>query len=216
METLNGFVDAGKVRALGVSNFLGWQLERAVQVTEHNGWAPIVSLQPQYNLLARDIELELIPLCLDRGVGILPWSPLGGGWLTGKYKRAAEPSGATRLGEDPTRGLEAYNVRNIERTWRILDVVRTIAERRGVTMGQVALNWLGRRPTVSSVLLGCRTTAQLDDNLAGLEWDLTDDEMHELNEGSAPGIPTYPQGFLENEAGMDIWEKLETRLTRAY
>jgi len=216
MLTLNGFVEAGKVRALGVSNFLGWQLERAVQVTEHNSCAPIVSLQPQYNLLAREIELELIPLCLDRGIGILPWSPLGGGWLTGKYTRAAQPTGATRLGEDPTRGLEAYDVRDTERTWQILDGVRAVAERTGATIGQVALNWLRRRPTVSSVLLGCRTTAQLDDNLAALEWDLTDDEMHTLNEVSAPGIPTYPQGFLENEAGMNVWEKLETRLAKPY
>jgi aryl-alcohol dehydrogenase (NADP+) len=216
METLNSLVEAGKVRYVGVSNFLGWQLERAIQTTERNGWAPVASLQPQYNLLARDIELELIPLCLDRGVGILPWSPLGGGWLTGKYERTTKPTGTSRLGEDPTRGLEAYNVRDTEGTWRILDGVRAIAEKNEVTMSQVALNWLRRRPTVSSVLLGCRTTDQLDDNLAALEWDLTDEEMDDLNQVSAPGIPTYPQGFLENEAGMDIWETLQTRLTKPY
>ncbi|MEE8405676.1 MAG: aldo/keto reductase, partial [Acidimicrobiia bacterium] len=128
METLNSFIEAGKVRYVGVSNFLGWQLERAIQTTERNGWAPVASLQPQYNLLAREIELELIPLCLDRGVGILPWSPLGGGWLTGKYERTTKPTGASRLGEDPTRGLEAYNVRDTEGTWRILDGVRAVAE----------------------------------------------------------------------------------------
>ncbi len=216
METLNSFVEAGKVRYVGVSNFLGWQLERAIQTAERNRWAPVASLQPQYNLLARDIELELIPLCLDRELGLLPWSPLGGGWLTGKYKRITKPTGASRLGEDPTRGLEAYHVRDTERTWRILDRVSAVADRNEVAMSQVALNWLRRRPTVSSVLLGCRTTDQLDDNLAALEWDLTDEEMDDLNEVSAPGIPTYPQGFLENEAGMDIWETLQTRLTKPY
>ena len=216
METLNGFVAAGKVRAIGVSNFLGWQLERAVMTAAFHDWAPIVSLQPQYNLLARDIELELIPLCLDEGIGTLPWSPLGGGWLTGKYSASARPEGETRLGEDPNRGLEAYDVRNTERTWQVLGAVESIATERGVTMSQVALNWLRRRPTVSTVLLGCRTTEQLEDNLAALEWELSADEMRELNQVSAPGVPTYPQGFLEVEAGMDIWEQLETRPDRPY
>jgi aryl-alcohol dehydrogenase (NADP+) len=216
METLDGLVEAGKVRHIGVSNYLGWQLERAAQVTERNGWAPIVSLQPQYNLLARDIELELVPLCLDRGIGMLPWSPLGGGWLTGKYRRDAVPRGATRLGEDPTRGLEKYDVRDTEQTWHVLDTVRRIAAERDVTMGRVALNWLRRRAAVTSVLLGCRTIAQLEDNLAALEWELTDTEMRELDDASAPGIPAYPQGFLENEAGMDVWEELRTRTRPAY
>ena len=215
MATLNDFVEEGKVRAIGVSNFLGWQLERAVQVTAHNRWAPIVSLQPQYNLLARDIELELVPLCLDRGIGILPWSPLGGGWLTGKYRRTP-PTGATRLGDNPNRGLENYQGRANERTWAILDAVRSVAEQRGVPMSQVALNWLRRRPMVASVLLGCRSVEQLDDNLAALRWDLSDDEMGALTEVSAPGIPTYPQGFLEIEARVDVWKELGTRNARPY
>jgi aryl-alcohol dehydrogenase-like predicted oxidoreductase len=211
LETLDGFVKAGKVRAVGISNYLGWQLERAVQLTERNGWAPIVSLQPQYNLLGREIELEILPLCIDRGIGVLPWSPLGGGWLTGKYSRTERPSGATRLGEDPNRGIEAYGLRNTERTWAVLAVVEAIADHRGVSMAQVALNWLRNRPTVSSVLLGCRTVGQLDDNLAALRWNLEDGEMQQLDEVSAPGIPLYPQGFLEAEAGYDVWKRLRTR-----
>lgn len=216
METLNEFIDAGKVRSIGVSNFLGWQVERAAQVCDRNGWAQVVSLQPQYNLLGREIELELVPLCEDRGIGVLPWSPLGGGWLTGKYRRDTVPAGASRLGEDPTRGLEAYHVRDTDRTWRILDAVRRIADGRGTSMSQVALNWLRGRPTVASVLIGCRSMAQLNENLASLEWDLTDEEVVRLNEVSAPGIPTYPQGFLENEAGVDVWERLQTRVTKPY
>ncbi|HEX9848503.1 MAG TPA: aldo/keto reductase [Acidimicrobiia bacterium] len=211
METLNDLVVSGKVRAVGVSNFLGWQLEKALLIADWEGWAPIVSVQPQYNLLSREIELELVPVCLDEGIGLLPWSPLGGGWLTGKYSRDSRPRGETRLGEDPNRGVEAYDLRNSESTWRILDVVRRIAQDRGVTMGQVALNWLRNRPGVSSVLLGCRTVAQLDDNLAALEWDLSTDEMQDLDTVSAPGIAAYPYGFLEVEAGVDVWERLNTR-----
>lgn len=216
LETLNGFVEAGKVRHIGVSNYLAWQLERAALVTDWEDWAPIVSLQPQYNLLAREVEWELIPLCIDREIGTLPWSPLGGGWLTGKYSRDESPTGTSRLGEDPTRGVEAYDLRNTERTWSILDAVRRIADERGVSMGQVALNWLRNRPTVSSVLLGCRTVAQLEDNLAALEWNLTSEEMATLNDVSAPGVPTYPHGFLEVEAGVDVWRELGTRLTTPY
>jgi aryl-alcohol dehydrogenase-like predicted oxidoreductase len=216
LETLDGFVQAGKVRHIGVSNFLGWQLERAILNAEHNGWASVITLQPQYNLLGREIELDIVPLCMDRGIGTLPWSPLGGGWLTGKYERTVAPTGASRLGEDPARGIEAYDLRNTDRTWEILDAVNVVADSRGATMGQVALNWVRKRPTVSSVLLGCRTTAQLADNLAALQWDLTDGEMHTLNEVSAPGIPAYPQGFLENEAGVTAWQRLQTHVAPAY
>lgn len=212
LEVLDGFVRAGKVRAIGVSNFLGWQLERAILTAAGHGWAPVVSLQPQYNLLTRDIELDSMPLCLERQIGILPWSPLGGGWLTGKYSADRRPHGATRLGEDPDRGVEAYGLRNNERTWRILAAVEEVARAREVSMGQVAINWLRRRPGVSAVLLGCRTVQQLDDNLGATGWELTEEEMSSLTRASAPGIPVYPQGFLEVEAGVDYWEKLGTRV----
>ncbi len=210
MGALNGFVDAGKVRFIGVSNYLGWQLERAWQISDRNGWSQIVSLQPQYNMLARDIEMEIVPWCVDRGVGVLPWSPLGGGWLTGKYSRDAVPTGSTRLGEDPNRGVEAYGLRNNERTWRILDRVSEIAAARDVSPGQIALNWLRNRPAVASVLLGCRTVAQLEDNMDALDWDLGDNDMATLDEISAPGIPDYPQGFLSNYAGYGVWGDLRT------
>ncbi len=125
--------------------------------------SPIVTLQPQYNLLVRDIELEIVDVCRNEGIGILPWSPLAGGWLTGKYARDEAPSGATRLGEDPDRGMEAYGPRNAqERTWRVIDAVATIADGRGVSMSQVALAWLADRPAVTSVILGARTIAQLE------------------------------------------------------
>jgi len=212
LETLDGLVSAGKIRFIGVSNYTGWQLERVVQVATREGWPPIVSVQPQYNLLARDIEFDLLPPCLEHGIGVLPWSPLGGGWLTGKYLADQRPSGLTRLGEDQNRGVEAYDLRNTVRTWRVIDTVQSAADSRHVPMSQVALNWLRRRPGVTSILLGCRTVEQLTENLAALSWSLDDDEMRSLTEASAPGIPAYPYGFLEHEAEVDIWKRLGTRV----
>lgn len=210
LGALNSFVEAGKVRFIGLSNYTGWQVERTVQVASHNDWASPVSLQPQYNLLARDIELEILPASIENGLGLLPWSPLGGGWLTGKYSRESRPIGETRLGEDPNRGVEAYDRRNTDRTWNILAAVERTAEGRGVTMSQVALNWLRNRPSVSSVLIGARTVDQLEDNLGALEWNLEEEEMEALTRVSAPGIPDYLHGFLRDEAGVDIWQRLGT------
>jgi len=212
LETLNDLVVAGKIRFAGVSNFTGWQLQRAVLTARYEGWAPIVSLQPKYSLLSRDIELELLPLCLDQNIGLLPWSPLGGGWLTGKYTPAERPVGATRLGENPSRGIEAYDLRNTDRTWAILEVVQAVATARDTSMGQVALNWVRGRPGVTSVLLGARTVDQLTDNLGALSWELNENEISVLNEVSAPGIPIYPHGFIEAFAGVTIWEDLMTRV----
>ncbi len=212
MGALDGLVRAGKVRAIGVSNFTGWQLQRALSIAHYEKLAPIASLQPQYSLLGREIELELLPLCLDGGVGVLPWSPLAGGWLAGKYSSDERPAGDTRLGDDPTRGIEAYDLRNQPGTWRVLDAVQRIAGARGVSAAQVALNWVRQRPGVTSVLLGARNVGQLEDNLAAATWALNDDEMGELTAVSAPGIPIYPHAFLEAYADVDVWERLGTRV----
>ena len=207
---LDELVAQGKARAIGVSNYLGWHLERAVRVTTENGWVPVSTLQPQYNLLDRQIELDVMPVALDHGMGLLPWSPLGGGWLTGKYSREQRPAGETRLGEDPNRGVEAYDRRNSDRTWRILDAVEEIAREHGVAMLQVALNWLRRRPGVVSTLLGARNASQLEQNLAALEWQLDDHEMDTLNGVSAPGLPDYPHRFLAENADVVVWNQLGT------
>ena len=197
-ETLRFFDDAvtaGKIRYAGVSNFLGWQLQKAALLTEFHRLVPIVTLQPQYNLLVRDIEFELVDVCLNEGIGILPWSPLAGGWLTGKYTRDESPTGATRLGENPERGMEAYGPRNEqERTWRVIDTVREIAEGRGVSMSQVALAWVAGRPAITSVILGARTVEQLDDNLGAADLRLSDKEAELLTEASAPVVADYPYG----------------------
>jgi aryl-alcohol dehydrogenase (NADP+) len=195
-ETLGFFEDvvrAGKIRYAGVSNFLGWQLQKAALMA--GDAAPIVTLQPQYNLLVRDIELEIVDVCRNEGIGILPWSPLAGGWLTGKYDRDEQPRGATRLGEDPGRGMEAYGPRNAhERTWRIIDAVRDVAEGRGVPMSHVALAWVADRPAVTSVILGARSVAQLDENLGAADLHLSDKETAMLTDASAPLVADYPYG----------------------
>jgi aryl-alcohol dehydrogenase (NADP+) len=192
---LDDAVRAGKIRYAGVSNFVGWQLQKAALLASDA--APIVTLQPQYNLLVRDIEFELVDVCRNEGIGILPWSPLAGGWLTGKYTRDAAPTGATRLGEDPGRGMEAYGPRNAEeRTWRVIDAVREVAEARGVSMSQVALAWVAGRPAVTSVILGARTLSQLDDNLGAAELRLSDKERALLTDVSAPLVADYPYGAL--------------------
>lgn len=211
LQALNEFVVAGKARAVGVSNYTGWQLQRAVSRCRELSLTPLASLQPQYNLLGRQIESEVLPVCIEEGLGVLPWSPLAGGWLTGKYAATERPVGATRLGEDPARGIEAYDLRNHPTTWTVLEVVDSIASSRNVTMAQVALNWLRERPAVASVLLGARSVAQLDDNLAALEWSLTSEEEQRLTQASAPGMPLYPHGFLEAYAGVQVWNELGYR-----
>jgi aryl-alcohol dehydrogenase-like predicted oxidoreductase len=197
LGTLDDMVRSGKVRYVGLSNYTGWQIQKTVAVARARGWASPVTLQPQYNLLVRELEWEIVPSCLDAGLGLLPWGPLGGGWLTGKYTQDQRPSGDTRLGEDPDRGVEAYDRRSSQqRTWDVVDAVRQVADDRGVTMAQVALAWLADRPAVTSVILGARTTEQLADNLAAADLHLTDAETARLDAASDPGASDYPYGVF--------------------
>lgn len=190
---LEDAVRAGKISYGGLSNFIGWQVALAAATAK--GRFPLISMQPQYNLLVREVEWEIVPACLATGLGILPWSPLGGGWLTGKYRRDTPPTGATRLGENPQRGVEAYGPRSSHaRTWRTLDAVAAIAAERGASMAQVSLAWLGAQPGVSSIVLGARTVEQLLDNLGALDVDLTEGELRVLSEASDPGAADYPYG----------------------
>src|SRR3954466_7437158 len=172
-ETLGFFDDAvraGKILYPGLSNYLGWQVQKIVDLAEFRGLARPVTLQPQYNLLVREIEWEIVPACQSTGLGLLPWSPLGGGWLTGKYTKEERPTGATRLGENPERGVEAYDRRSsVQRTWDVIDAVRQVADERGASMAQVALAWLVHQPAVTSVILGARTLEQLEDNLGAAD-----------------------------------------------
>jgi aryl-alcohol dehydrogenase-like predicted oxidoreductase len=199
LRTLDGFVRAGKVRYWGMSNFTGWQLTKAVHLARAMNVAAPVTIQPQYSLLARETEWEIMPAALDAGLGLLPWSPLGGGWLSGKYRRDQSPVGATRLGEDPDRGMEAYSRRGTDRTWRVIDAVQGVAEDRGVSMAEVALAWVTARPGVSSTILGARTTAQLEANLRAAGLRLSPAETAALDRASDPRAADYPYG----ELGLD-------------
>jgi aryl-alcohol dehydrogenase-like predicted oxidoreductase len=195
LRFLDDAVSAGKIGYYGFSNFLGWHVTKAVHLAKAAGWAPPVTLQPQYNLLVRDIEAEIVPACVDAGIGLLPWSPLAGGWLTGKYRRDVLPSGATRLGENPERGMEAFKPRNEdERTWRIISAVTEVANARRITPAEVSLAWLAAQPAVTSVILGARNPDQLEGNLKAAELKLTAEEVATLSEASEPVFSDYPYG----------------------
>lgn len=189
-------VGQGKVHYFGLSNFTGWQLAAVAERARHHGWTAPVSLQPQYNLLTRWIELEIIPACTEYGLGLIPWSPLAGGWLAGKYSPDAPPSGATRLGENPARGMEGYTRRNTARTWEILRVVGEVAEAAGLSMAQVSLAWLADRPQVVAPILGNRTVEQLAGSLAVADLHLDAAATARLDEVSAPRLPDYPYGEM--------------------
>jgi aryl-alcohol dehydrogenase-like predicted oxidoreductase len=196
LRTLDGFVRSGKIRYYGFSNFTGWQLTKAVHLARELGLAAPVTLQPQYSLLVREIEWEIVPAAQDAGLGLLPWSPLGGGWLSGKYQRGQRPTGATRLGDNPERGMEAWDRRGTERTWDIIEAVQRIAEARGITMAEVALSWVTDRPGVTSTILGARTVEQLDTNLKAAGLHLTAEETAALDEASDLHAADYPYGAL--------------------
>jgi aryl-alcohol dehydrogenase-like predicted oxidoreductase len=205
LRTLDQFVRAGKIRYYGLSNFTGWQLTKAVHLARALNVAGPVTLQPQYSLLAREIEWEIVPAVLDAGLGLLPWSPLGGGWLSGKYRRDQRPTGDTRLGENPDRGMEAYDRRGTERAWNVIDAVQKVAEDRGVSMAEVALAWVTDRPAVTSTILGARTVSQLQTNLRAAGLHLTQAETAALGAASAPQVADYPYGELGVEQrGRDL------------
>ena len=199
LRTLDGFIRAGKINYYGLSNFTGWQLTKLVHLADALGVARPVTLQPQYSLIVREIEWEIVPAVRDAEMGMLPWSPLGGGWLSGKYQRDQRPTGNTRLGEDPDRGMEAYDRRGTERTWNIIDAVQKAAEDRGVSMAEIALAWVTDRPAVTSTILGARTTEQLETNLSTVDLHLTAEETAALDQASDLRATDYPYG----EMGID-------------
>jgi aryl-alcohol dehydrogenase-like predicted oxidoreductase len=196
LRFLDDAIRAGKINYVGLSNFTGWQIQKYVDLAERFGLSSgPVAVQPQYNLLARAIEWEIVPACQAAGLGLLPWSPLASGWLTGKYRRGEAPADGTRLKEEPDEGMKKWNERgHLEQNWRVLDVVRQIADARGCSLGQVAIAWLLARPAVTSVILGARTLTQLDDNLAAADLSLDDEETGRLTEASEPDTPDYPYG----------------------
>ena len=189
--TLNTLVEDGPVRYVGVSNYRGWQFEKALQLCRSRGWHEPVSLQPQYSLDARATEFELIPMCIAESIAVLPWSPLASGVLSGEVQewRSERPE------RNPDRGLQGrgvlYSRFDNDRTNRIVRGVEAVAQESGKTMSQVALNWLLSRPGVTAPIIGARNIEQLWENLGSTGWSLTKDQVAALSAASELEV-TYP------------------------
>lgn len=199
-ETLSALTDlvrSGKVRYIGVSNFTGWQLVKSVCLSEANGLERFVCLQPQYSLVERNIEREILPICLEEGLGVIPWSPLGGGFLSGKYRREEEPPEGSRISEAVASMEEHWDRRATERNWAALDVVGRISEETGKSYAQISLNWLLRQDGVTAPIIGARTLEQLEDNLGASGWILDEEQVEELSDASALE-DVYPYRFIRN------------------
>ena len=197
LDALNDLVREGKVRYIGISDFAGWQIAKSVTLQEAKNWAKFISAQMYYSLLGRDIEFEVVPACEDLGLGILPWSPLAGGFLSGKYSREAPYPQDSRY----ARMEKPFLRFDFEKGYFVLDELKKLAEKYNATIAQVALNWLKAKPFVSSIIIGVRNLKQLEDNLGCIDWDLSKEDVEYLDEITAPEKP-YPQWFLDMFADL--------------
>ena len=192
LRTLDDLVREGKVRYVGASNFAGWQLMKALAISDTQHLERFITLQAFYSLIARDLENELVPLSLDQHLGILPWSPLGGGFLTGKYRRGKpRPEGARR--SNPTAQFLQFDE---GKGFDIVDELEKTARKYGATITQAALNYLLRKPGVTSVIVGARNKEQLTDNLKTVDWEIAAEEVARLDTLSTPPR-VYPYWMLE-------------------
>ncbi len=192
LRALDDLVRAGKVRYIGASNYTGWQLMKALSISDKQNLERFVTLQAFYSLISRDLENELVPLSLDQKLGILPWSPLGGGFLTGKYRRGKKrPENARR-----TNPQDQFLQFDEEKGFDIVDELEKIAKNHNATITQAALNYLLRKPGVSSVIIGAKTKEQLEDNLKTSEWEMTPEEVSKLDSLSEPPR-VYPYWMLK-------------------
>ncbi len=198
LSTLDRLVRSGKVRYIGASNYAGWQLQKAIDLSRRMGWEPFTCLQPQYNLLCRSTEWELLPVCRNEGLGVIPWSPLRGGWLSGKYRRGmAAPPAGTRVAVAEEQGWsESWSAYNNERTWSLLDALFAVADAAGKTPAQVAINWLLQQPGVTAPIIGARTIEQLEANLGSAGWQLGEEALARLNQASVIETP-YPYEHID-------------------
>ena len=195
LSFLDAAIRAGKIRYAGLSNFTGWQLQLAVSTAQARGYDTPVTLQAQYNLATRETELEMIPAARHNGLGILAWSPLASGFLTGKYQRGTHRPADTRAGQD--HALYQYtssNYEHFDRTWNSVDALCRAAEDHGTTPAQAALSWVLDRPGVTSAIVGARTTEQLTANLAAADLHLAPDTLAALDAASDPASAPYPYG----------------------
>ncbi len=197
LSTLDDLVRAGKIRYVGVSNFAGWQLMKSLGIAERHGFPRYVAHQVYYSLVGRDYEWELMPLGLDQGVGALVWSPLGWGRLTGKVRRGQPLPPGSRLHQTADYGPPVDD----EHLFRVVDVLDEIAEETGKSIPQIAINWLLRRPTVASVIIGARNEAQLRQNLGATGWELSADQAARLDAVSTRTAP-YPYFPYRRQEGF--------------
>src|SRR3954452_24927552 len=202
LEALDGLVRAGKVRALGASNFPAWLLAWAVALQDRDGWSPFVSLQAQYSLVERSIELEALPFCRAAGLGVLPWGPLGAGFLSGRYRRGEAMPEGSRMAEAGDDLEEAAHRRAIERNFQVVDAAERIARDHGATVPQIALAWLLGVEGVAAPIVGPRTMEQLDGLLGADAIELTPEERSAL-ESPAPPPEVYPERMLREQSGLE-------------
>ena len=187
LSCLDDMVRTGKIRSIGLSNYTGSELQRGISACERYGWSPIVSHQPQYSLISREIELETLPLCAANDIAVLPWSPLGGGVLTGKYTDAGALHADSRLGASEAQAKRSLSDRNLA----VASAVAGLAAELGRSPAQVALNWLLRQPGVTAPILGARHVGQLEDNLGATGWELAPEQVTALERASRLPLP-YP------------------------
>ncbi|MGX6601177.1 aldo/keto reductase [Micromonosporaceae bacterium Da 78-11] len=201
VRTLDALVTSGKVRYLAVSNWAAWQIQKALGVADKRGWEPFAAVQPRYNLLDREFEWELGPQAADAGLGVLPWSPLRGGWLTGRYVRGGSAPTGTRIATaNAEQWGERWAVYDNERTWRVLDELHAVAAQAGREPAQVALNWLLQRPAVTAPIIGARTMEQLESNLGAAGWDLDPALTDRLTTATDSAVLPYPYDVLTASA----------------
>jgi aryl-alcohol dehydrogenase-like predicted oxidoreductase len=202
LEVLDELVRAGKVRALGLSNYPAWLLSWALKTQDCEGWSPFVALQAQYSLVERSAELDLLPCCRATGLGVMAWGPLGGGFFTGRHRPGTEPAAGSRLAEAPDDVEEAPRRRAIEQNFRAVDEAAAVAEECGATLTQVAIAWLLHQPGVTAPVLGPRTEGQLEDLLPAADLRLSDEQVQRLGAFTAPP-EVYPHRMLAQQTGVD-------------
>jgi len=202
LEALDGLVRAGKVRALGASNYPGWLLAWAVALQDRHGWSPFISLQPQYSLVERSAELDLLPFCRAAGLGVLPWGPLGAGFLSGRYRRGEPLPEGSRMAGAGDDWEEASHRRAIDRNFRVVDAAEEIAAAHGATVAQVAIAWLLGVEGVTAPIIGPRTLDHLEGLLPAVELELSPDERARL-EAPAPPPELYPHRMLAEQLGLE-------------
>jgi len=194
LGALDDLVKSGKVRYIGLCNFAAWQIAKSLGVSDKNAFARFESLQMYYTIAGRDLEREVVPLAKDQNLAILPWSPLAGGFLSGKYTRASAPT------DDSRRIAFDFPPVDKEKAYDIIDVMREIGDARGVSVAQIALSWLLHQKHVTSVIIGAKTEVQLNDNLAATRVELSSDDLKKLDDVSKLK-PEYPGWMLERQGG---------------